>query len=68
MYAVGIIHLALLERYREDVSQTAWTGALQSALISVGGLFTIVFSFLFSRFADGKQFCINFRDVDNVKW
>ena len=40
MYAVGIIHLALLERYREDVSKTAWTGALQSALISVGGLFT----------------------------
>ena len=38
MYAVGIIHLALLERYQEEVSKTAWTGALQSALISVGGL------------------------------
>ena len=40
-YAVGIIHLALLERYKEEVSKTAWTGALQSALVSVGGLFNI---------------------------
>ena len=41
MYAVGIIHIALLERYKEDVSKTAWTGALQSAIISVGGLLYI---------------------------
>ena len=40
-YAVGIMHLALLERYKEDVSTTAWTGALQTALVSVGGLFHI---------------------------
>lgn len=39
MYAVGIIHIALLERYGEDVSKTAWAGALHSALMSVGGLF-----------------------------
>ena len=37
-YAVGIIHLALLERYQHGVSRTAFVGALHSALISAGGM------------------------------
>lgn len=37
LYAVGIIHSTLLERYEASVSQTAWAGALHTALISVAG-------------------------------
>lgn len=38
MYAVGIIHAALLERYRESLSLTSWAGALHTALFSLGGM------------------------------
>ena len=41
MYAVGIIHIALLGRYRQDISKTAWVGALHSAIIAAGGMYTI---------------------------
>ncbi|XP_045188862.2 monocarboxylate transporter 12-B-like isoform X1 [Mercenaria mercenaria] len=37
MYAVGIIHSALLERYSKSVSLTSWAGALHTALFSLGG-------------------------------
>ena len=43
-YAVGIIHIALLERYRHGVSRTAFVGALHSALISAGGMYIKVIS------------------------
>ena len=43
MYAVGIIHIAMLERYEEDISKTALAGALQSAVMSLGGLFLFFF-------------------------
>ena len=38
-YAVGIIHLALLERYQHSISRTAFVGALHSALVSAGGMY-----------------------------
>ena len=37
VYGVGIIHIALLERYKQDVTTTAWVGALHSALMNLGG-------------------------------
>lgn len=37
MYAVGIIHSSLLERYGEKVSLTSWAGALHTAMMSLGG-------------------------------
>ena len=43
MYAVGIIHSTLLEKYRENVALTSWAGALHSALISAGGKESSVF-------------------------
>ena len=41
MYAVGIIHIALLERYKQNLSKTAMVGALQSAVMSIGGMYTL---------------------------
>ncbi|XP_053406865.1 monocarboxylate transporter 9-like isoform X2 [Mercenaria mercenaria] len=43
MYAVGIIHSSLLDRYGEKVTLTSWAGALHTALMSLGGpLSTVV--------------------------
>lgn len=50
MYAVGIIHIALLDRYKQDVATTAWVGAIHSALMSVGGMyntFVAQFNYIF---------------------
>lgn len=37
MYAVGIIHSSLLDRYEESVSLTAWAGAIHTSSMSIGG-------------------------------
>ena len=42
MYAVGIIHIALLDSFKQDVASTAWVGAIHSALMSVGGMNSIL--------------------------
>lgn len=36
LFAVGIIHVTLLERYSANISITSWAGALHSSLISLG--------------------------------
>ena len=41
MYAVGIIHSSLLERYGQKVALTSWAGALHTALMSLGGMFFV---------------------------
>ena len=38
VYVVGIIHLALLNRYQQDISTTAWVGAVHSAMMDIGGI------------------------------
>lgn len=43
MYAVGIIHSSLLDRYGEEVSLTSWAGALHTAFMSLGGNSTCYF-------------------------
>ena len=37
VYGVGIIHIALLERYKQDITMTSWVGALHSAMMDIGG-------------------------------
>ncbi|XP_053406873.1 monocarboxylate transporter 12-like [Mercenaria mercenaria] len=37
VYSVGIIQSVLLQRYKESVSLTSWPGALNTALMSLGG-------------------------------
>ncbi|XP_060585467.1 monocarboxylate transporter 12-like [Ruditapes philippinarum] len=37
MYAIGISHSTLLERYNQSVAMTSWAGALHTALFSLGG-------------------------------
>ena len=37
IYGAGIIHIALLERYGQDVTKTSWVGALLSSMINIGG-------------------------------
>ena len=39
IYGVGIIHIALLERYKQDITMTSWIGALHSAMMNLGGKF-----------------------------
>ena len=41
IYAVGIIHIALLERYEQDVSRTAWVGSVHSAMIAAAGRYRL---------------------------
>lgn len=41
LYAVGIIHATLLDRYEESISLTSWAGALHTALISLAGNHTL---------------------------
>ena len=41
MYAVGIIHIALLERYGQELSKTSVVGALHSAVMSIGGSYNV---------------------------
>lgn len=48
-YGAGIVHKILLERYRESVSLTAWSGALQLALMCLAGKY-IYNKKLISRF------------------
>lgn len=55
MYAVGIIHTSLLDRYGEKVSLTSWAGALHTAFMSLGGKSTyyfhnVIFQHLLSLF------------------
>ncbi|XP_045190962.2 monocarboxylate transporter 12-like isoform X2 [Mercenaria mercenaria] len=38
LYSVGIIQSVLLQRYQESVSLTSWPGALNTALMSLGGI------------------------------
>ena len=38
VYGVGIIHIALLERYGQDITKTSWVGALHSSMINIGGI------------------------------
>ena len=38
VYSVGIIHIALLERYGQDITKTSWVGALHSSMINIGGM------------------------------
>ena len=38
IYGVGIIHIALLERYKQDITMTSWVGALHSAMMNLGGM------------------------------
>ena len=45
MYAVGIIHSALLERYEESVALTSWAGALHTALMSLGGKPSLLYTY-----------------------
>ena len=42
IYAVGIIHIAMLERYRQDVSRTSWVGAVHSAMIAGAGMLYVM--------------------------
>lgn len=59
MYAVGIIHSTLLERYHESVTLTSWVGATHSALASAGGKFKHLSSatlMLFNYFYFHKHF------------
>ena len=44
VYSVGIIHIALLDRYGQDITKTSWVGALHSSMINIGGIHS------FSRF------------------
>ncbi|KAL4231111.1 hypothetical protein ACF0H5_008694 [Mactra antiquata] len=37
LYAVGIIHSTLIDRYQQSLSLTSWAGALHTALISLAG-------------------------------
>ena len=37
VYSVGIIHIALLERFKQDITMTSWVGALHSAMMNLGG-------------------------------
>jgi len=37
MYAVGIVHSALLDRYADSVSLTSWAGGLYVGMCSLGG-------------------------------
>lgn len=37
LYAVGIIHSTLLDRYQQSLSLTSWAGALHTALVSLAG-------------------------------
>jgi hypothetical protein len=46
MYAVGIIHSSLLDRYEESVSLTSWAGALHTAFMSLGGIYIHVYSII----------------------
>lgn len=43
MYAVGIIHSALLDKYEASVSLTSWAGALYVAQCSMAGLLRCIF-------------------------
>ncbi|KAK7480992.1 hypothetical protein BaRGS_00027807 [Batillaria attramentaria] len=36
-YSVGVIHVALLDKFQEDVTSTAWAGAIYSSLQMLGG-------------------------------
>lgn len=48
MYAVGIIHSALLDKYEASVSLTSWAGALYVAQCSLAGLLFLFIVLLFS--------------------
>ena len=41
VYADGIIHIALLNRYQQDISTTAWVGAVHSAMMNIGGIICV---------------------------
>lgn len=43
LYSVGIIQSVLLQRYRESVSLTSWPGAINTALMSLGGNLKVLF-------------------------
>ena len=38
IYAVGIIHIALLERFHQEVSRTSLVGGVHSAMIAAAGM------------------------------
>lgn len=37
LYAVGVIHNALLDRFDEDVSKTAWASGIYLGMVSLTG-------------------------------
>ena len=37
LYSVGIIQSVLLQKYKESVTLTSWPGALNTAMMSLGG-------------------------------
>ena len=37
VYFVGVIHVELLEKYRDDVTTTAWAGSVYSSLQMLAG-------------------------------
>ena len=45
MYTSGIIHSALLEHFRSSVAVTAWGGALNTGILSLGGTSRTIKSF-----------------------
>jgi len=45
MYANGIMHVALMERYNESVSLTSWAGALHTGMFSLASK-TTFFTFV----------------------
>ena len=48
MYTSGIIHSALLDHFRSSVAVTAWGGALNTGILSLGGTSRTTFSMLVS--------------------
>lgn len=57
-YGVGIIHTVMLDRYKESVSLTAWSGALQLGLMCLTGE---PFIFKCSCFIDVLRVCPQYR-------
>lgn len=55
-FTVGLVHVALLERYGASQVDTAWASALYTSISNFGGMGIVSFLFIF---ADRKQAKIN---------